>query len=62
MVVWYTYRNKNMLKVSALVRTIAAEATIYFTVIVAVQIYTQLSFSFVDVCSLGRFLRCVMMS
>lgn len=43
-VVWCTYRNKSALKYSALVRTIVTQATVYFLVIVAAQIYLQLSF------------------
>jgi len=35
-VVRYTYRDKSTLKFSAIVRTIEAEATIYFLVMVAV--------------------------
>lgn len=38
-IVWYTYRNRGMLKFSALIRTIAREATIYFLVMVVVQTY-----------------------
>lgn len=44
-VVWYTYRDKNMLKFSSLVRTIVKQATIYFIIIVAVQIYLQVFLS-----------------
>ena len=43
-VVWYTYRNRSTLKYSALLRTIVTQATVYFLVIVAAQIYLQLSF------------------
>ena len=44
-VIWYTYRDQNMLRFSALVRTIVKQATIYFIVIVAVQIYLQVYLS-----------------
>ena len=44
-VVWYVCRDKNILKFSALVRTIVKQATIYFIVIVAVQIYLQVILS-----------------
>lgn len=55
-IVWYTYRNKSALKFSALIRTIAAEATVYFLVMVAAQVYIQLSLSLMEVLSLSRFL------
>jgi len=42
-IVLYTYRNKSTLKLSALIRTLVAEATVYFLVMVALQIYVQLS-------------------
>jgi len=48
-VAWYTYRNKAVLKLSALVRTIVSEATIYFLVMVAVQTYIQISLSVMEV-------------
>jgi len=51
-IVWCAYRNKGTLKLSALVRTIVAEATIYFLVMVAAQTYIQLSISVVKVLSL----------
>jgi len=44
-VAWCAYRNVNTLKFSAVVRTIVAEATIYFLAMVALQIYIQLSFA-----------------
>lgn len=44
-IIWYTYQNKSALKFSALVRTIAAEATMYFLVMVAAQTYVQISLS-----------------
>jgi len=43
-VAWCAYRNVSTLKLSAVVRTIVAEATIYFLAMVALQIYVQLSF------------------
>ena len=48
-VVWYTYRNKRTLKLSALARVLVTEATVYFLVMVAAQIYIQLSFNLVKV-------------
>ena len=45
-IVWYTYRNKDSLKFSALVRAIIAQATIYFLVIAGVQIYLQVALPF----------------
>ena len=50
-IAWYTYRNKSALKFSALVRTIAAEATVYFLVMVAAQVYIQLSLTLMEVYS-----------
>lgn len=47
----YTYRNKSTLKFSALIRTIAAEATIYFLAMIAMQIYVQLALNLMEVCS-----------
>ncbi|KAF9646554.1 hypothetical protein BDM02DRAFT_3118500, partial [Thelephora ganbajun] len=44
-IIWCMYRNKSALKFSALIRTIVAEATVYFLVMVAVQTYVQLSIS-----------------
>lgn len=52
-VVWYTYRNKRTLKLSALARVLVTEATVYFLVMVAAQIYIQLSFNLVKVWSLS---------
>ena len=51
----YTYRNKRMLKFSALVRAIVAEASIYFLAMLAMQIYVQLSVSLMQVQSLYVF-------
>ena len=48
-VAWCTFRNTNMLKFSVVIRTIATEATIYFLAMVALQIYSQLSFVFMEV-------------
>ena len=55
-IAWYTYRNKAALKFSALVRTIASEATMYFLVMVAVQTYIQMSLSLMKVQSLSIYL------
>ena len=46
---WYTYRNKTALKFSGLVRTIIAEATIYFLAMIAVQMYVQISLNLMEV-------------
>jgi len=54
-IVWYTYRNKSSLKLSALVRTIITDATIYFLAMVALQIYIQVSFVLTEVRSLFQF-------
>ena len=51
---WYIYRNKGALKISALIRTIVTEGTIYFFAIVAVQTYTQISLTLLKVYSLPR--------
>ena len=48
-VAWCTLRNTSALKVSALIRTIATEATIYFLAMVALQVYSQLSLVFMEV-------------
>jgi len=48
-VIWYTYRNKGSLKFSALARVIIAEATIYFIIMLAAQIYIQISFNLIKV-------------
>ena len=53
-VVWYVYHDKHMLEFSALVRTIVKQATIYFIVIVAVQIYLQVFLSLGIVWSFAR--------
>lgn len=45
-VVWYTHRNREALETSSLVRAIAKQATIYFLVIVGVQIYLQVALRF----------------
>jgi len=50
-IVCYTYRNKSALKFSVLIRTIAGEATVYFLVMIAAQIYIQLSLSLMEVCT-----------
>ena len=49
-IAWYTILDKRMLKLSGLVRTIVAEATIYFIAMVAIQIYVQLSLNLMEVC------------
>lgn len=54
-IVRYTYRNKRMLKFSALVRAIVAEASIYFLAMIAMQIYVQSSVSLMKVWSFSRF-------
>lgn len=51
-IIWYTYQNKSALKFSALVRTIAADATMYFLVMVAAQTYVQISLILTTVQSL----------
>lgn len=48
-IVWYTYRGEGALRFSALARTILAEGTIYFFVIVAVQTYVLLSVNLMEV-------------
>ena len=54
-IVRYTYRNKRMLKFSALVRAIVAEASMYFLAMIAMQIYVQSSVSLMKVWSFSRF-------
>ena len=51
-IVQYTYRNKSTLKFSALIRTMVAEATMYFLAMIALQIYAQLSLVVMKVQSL----------
>ena len=51
----YTYRNKRALKLSALIRAIIAEASIYFIAMIAMQLYVQLSVSLTQVRSFSRF-------
>ena len=51
----YTYCNKRVLKFSALIRAIVAEASIYFIAMIAMQIYVQLSVSLTQVRSFSRF-------
>ena len=51
-VVQYTYRHKSTLKFSALIRTMIAEATIYFLAMTALQIYALLSLVVMKVQSL----------
>lgn len=48
-VAWCAYRNISTVKLSVVVRTIVAEATMYFLAMVAVQIYVQLSYVFTKV-------------
>ena len=50
----YTYCNKRVLKFSALIRAIVAEASIYFIAMIAMQIYVQLSVSLTQVRSFSR--------
>ena len=47
----------NTFKFSAIVRTIVAEATIYFLAMVALQIYIQISLVLMEVQCLSRFTR-----
>ncbi|KAF9780093.1 hypothetical protein BJ322DRAFT_1165342 [Thelephora terrestris] len=42
-IVWYTYRNRGMLKFLPLVRTIVMQAGVWFIAIVVTQIYVQAS-------------------
>ena len=44
-VIWCAYRNVSTFKFSAVIRTIVAEATMYFLAMVALQVYVQLSFA-----------------
>ena len=48
-VAWCTFRHLDVLKLSAVVRTIATKVTIYFLAMVALQLYTRLSFVFMVV-------------
>ena len=50
-VVWCTYR----MGASALIRTIAADVTRYFLVMVAIQIYIQIVYLLMSVWSFSRF-------
>lgn len=45
----YAYRGMPVFKLSAVVRTIVTEGTIYFLAMLAIQIYTLLSFVFMEV-------------
>ena len=44
-IVWCIYRLNRALKVSALISTIVTEATVYFLVMVAVQVYSIIGVS-----------------
>jgi len=50
---WCVSRNMRTLRISAVIRTIVAEATIYFLAMVALQIYIQLSYVLMEVQSLS---------
>ena len=52
-VVWCSYRNK----FSGLIRTIAADATVYFLAVVAAQVYIQMACVLMDIRPFARFLR-----
>ena len=45
-IVWYTYRNREMLKFMALVRTIVQQAGIWFIGIIVAHIYIQANFHY----------------
>ena len=40
-VVWYTYRNKRMLKISSIIGAIVEQTTAYFICIVVLHVYLQ---------------------
>ena len=48
-IAWWVGRNMRTLRISAVIRTIVAEATIYFLAMVALQIYIQLSYVLMEV-------------
>jgi len=48
-IAWCAYRNMNVLKLSAVVRTIVTEGTIYFLAMVTMQIYIQISVALMEV-------------
>ena len=50
-IAWYAYRGMPVFKLSAVVRTIVTEGTIYFLAMLAMQIYTQMSFALTEVWS-----------
>ena len=52
-IAWCIFYNASAFKVSAVIRTIAADSTIYFLAMVAVQVYSLLSFVFMEVQSLS---------
>ena len=52
-VAWCIFHNMRALKFSMVVRTIITDATIYFLAMVTLQIYSQLSFIFMEVLSLS---------
>ena len=58
-VVWYTYRNRSMLKLMVLVRTIVTQASIWFIGIIIAHIYIQANFSGLAVCSFVRLINLV---
>jgi len=48
-VAWCIFHNMRALKISTVIRTIATDTTVYFVVMVAVQVYSQLSYIFMEV-------------
>ena len=48
-IIWYAYRNRGLFKLSALVRAIVTEASIYFLAMVTAQTCIQVSISFMGV-------------
>jgi len=46
-IVWYTYKNNGSLKLTGLIRKVVASATVYFFVMVAAQVFVQLSFNLI---------------
>ena len=52
-IIWYTYCNQSSLVISGVIRTVVAEATIYFLAMLALQTYIQLSLHITEVRSLS---------
>ena len=48
-IIWYTYQNNGSLKLTGLIRKVVAAATVYFFVMVAAQVFIQLSFNLIKV-------------